>query len=47
MSIRTLARVALGYVAAVESMATLVRFRERSSAFRLAVDRAGVRLITP
>ncbi|MDC0716188.1 hypothetical protein [Nannocystis bainbridge] len=41
MSIRTLARVALGYVAAVESMATLVRFRERSSAFRLAVDRAG------
>jgi SAM-dependent methyltransferase len=41
MSIRTLARVALGYVAAVESMAALVRFRERSSAFRLAVDRAG------
>jgi hypothetical protein len=41
MSIRTLARVALGYVAAVESMATLVRFRERTSAFRLAVDRAG------
>ncbi|MFY0533390.1 hypothetical protein [Nannocystis pusilla] len=41
MSIRTLARVALGYVAAVESMATLVRFRECSSAFRLAVDRAG------
>ena len=40
MSIRTLARVALGYVAAVESAAALVRFRERSSAFRLAVDRA-------
>ena len=37
---RTLARIALGYVAAVESAAALVRFRERTSAFRLAVDRA-------
>ena len=37
---KTLARIALGYAAAVESAAALVRFRERTSAFRLAVDRA-------
>ena len=37
---KTLARIALGYAAAVESAAAIVRFRERTSAFRLAVDRA-------
>jgi hypothetical protein len=39
-TVRTLARLGLGYVAAVEGAAALVRFRERSSAFRLAVERA-------
>ena len=39
-TVRTLARLGLGYVAAVESAAALIRFRERSSAFRLAVERA-------
>ena len=39
-ALRMLARFALGYVAAVEGAAALVRFRERTAAFRLAVERA-------
>ena len=45
---RFAARVVLGYVALVEGSAALIRFRERSSAFKSAVERAtamGRRLI--
>ena len=45
---RFAARVVLGYVALVEGSAALIRFRERSAAFKSAVERAtalGRRLI--
>lgn len=37
---RTAARFILGYVGLVEGAAALIRFRERSAAFKLAVERA-------
>lgn len=40
MSAQFLARVALGYAAAVEGSAALVRFRERAAAYKLASERA-------
>lgn len=40
MSAQFLARVVLGYTAAVEGTAALLRFRERTAAFKLATERA-------
>lgn len=40
MSIRTAARLILGYAALVESGAAMVRFRERTAAFMAAIERA-------
>lgn len=37
---RTAARLILGYVGLVEGAAALIRFRERTAAFQLAVERA-------
>jgi len=37
---RTAARLILGYVGLVEGAAALIRFRERSTAFQLAIERA-------
>ncbi len=43
MSIRTAARLILGYAALVESGAAMVRFRERTVAFMSAMERATAR----
>ena len=40
MSIRTAARFLLGYAALVEGSAAMVRYRERTAAFRAAIERA-------
>ena len=40
MSLRTAARLLLGYAALVESGAAMVRFRERTAAFMAAMERA-------